>query len=105
MSPGREMTSSSGAGTSSSSVKLGDSILSSKVSISGSENPVRERSKSSADQRLEFESEQVFVPGCILGEFVVGENVGALLRIGEMIEHDNRHSAAEKGVRAAAKRA
>ena len=36
-------------------------------------------------------SQDFAIPTGLFGEFVVGDHIGALLRLGEMVETDNRH--------------
>ena len=40
---------------------------------------------------LQLDGEDLAIPAGLLGELVVGEDVGALLRLGQMLEPDARH--------------
>ena len=42
------------------------------------------------EETLQFQGKQFAVPAGILGELVVGENVGALLRLGHIVDADGR---------------
>lgn len=41
-------------------------------------------------KRFELEPKHALIPGGILGGFVVGKDIGSLLRFGEMIKDDHR---------------
>ena len=61
------------------------------TSISGISNPVSSISKSRSDQALELNGQNLLVPSGLLGELVVGQNVGALFRLAQMREPAGGH--------------
>ena len=61
------------------------------ASSSSSPKPTSRRSKSSASSSRSSPREQLLVPAAELGQLVVGDDVGPLLRLGQVGELDHRH--------------
>ena len=62
-----------------------------RMSISAVLNPVSSSSKSCLDQKLHLGLQQAVVPSRELGDLVVGDHVGPLLRLGQSLDDASRN--------------